>query len=247
MSFLKKIFSKKEYSFSDRLEELGYFKYSPSEEIENLKKRIDENYSQIEILSTPRDEKYRPIDLRYYFCDSEDIHEHNGYKEYIEYIRPTLEKLSIYDEVKKTIPDSSNTNIHIDSVYNLIMYLNQILDSNRINENWYPIYGGNDGRLILLTPKQFEFLVETIKDAKSRPFEIESWRKLVVYSKSERSNSQTQTEKKVVEGSRIDHVKYGQGTVKELNDKGVAVIDFKDGGERKIIMKYAKYKILNGK
>jgi len=141
--------------------------------------------------------------------------------------------------------DSSNTNIHVDSVYNLIKYLNQILDSYQIDENWYPIYGGNDGQLILLTPKQFEFLHETIKDAKSRPFEIEAWRKLVVYNKTEKSNYQSQTEEKVVEGSRIVHVKYGQGTVKEINNKGVAVINFKDGGERRIIMKYAKYELLN--
>ena len=245
MSLLKKLFGKKDKTFSDKLEELEYFKYSPREEILNLKKKIDENYSRIEILSTPMDKKYRPIDLRCYFCDGEDIHEHNGYKEYIEYIRPTLEELKIYDEVKKNIPDSSDTSIHVDSLYNLIKLLNQILDSNRINENWYPIYGGNDGQLILLTPKQFEFLKETIKDAKSRPFEIEAWRKFVVYSKSEKSKSQPQTEKKVAEGSRIDHVKYGQGTIKEINEKGVAIIEFKDGGERRIIMKYAKYEILN--
>lgn len=245
MSLLKIIFSKKEKTFSDKLEELEYFKYSPGEELLNLKKKIDENYSRIKILSTPMDDKYRPIDLRYYFCDGEDINEHNGYKEYIEYIRPTLEELKIYDEVKKNIPDSSDTSIHVDSVYNLIKLLNHILDSNRINENWHPIYGGNDGQLILLTPKQFEFLKETIKDAKSRPFEIEAWRNFVVYSKSEKSKSQAQTEKKVAEGSRIDHVKFGQGIIKEINDKGVALIEFNDGIERRIIMKYAKYEILN--
>jgi len=82
MSLLKKIFSKKENSFSDKLEELEYFKYSPKEEILNLKKKIDENYNRIEILSTPMDEKHRPIDLRYYFCDGEDIHEHNGFEQH---------------------------------------------------------------------------------------------------------------------------------------------------------------------
>ncbi len=245
MSLLRNIFGKKNKTFSDKLEELEYFKYSPREEILNLKKKIDENYSRFEILSTPMDKKYRPIDLRYYFCDGEDINEHNGYKEYIEYIRPTLEELKIYDEVKKIIPDSSDTRIHVDSVCNLIQLLNQILDSNHINENWYPIFGGNDGQLILLTPKQFEFLKEMIKDAKSRPFEIEAWRKFVVYSKTGKSEYQPETEKKVAEGSRIDHVKFGQGTIKEINKKGVAVIEFKDGIERRIIMKYAKYEILN--
>ena len=239
------MFGNQEKSFSEELEELGYFKYSPIEAIESLKKKVDKNYNQFKILSTPKDGKSRPIDLRFYFCDGESVHEENGYKEYVEYIRPTLKKLNIYDEVNAVIPTSSNTSIHVDSVYNLIKHLNQILDSNQIGENWYPVYGGNDGQLILLTPEQFKFLRESIKDAKSRPFEIEAWRKLVVFDKSGNSNTDNQVGKKVAQGNRIDHAKYGHGIIKEINSKGVAIIDFEGIGERKIIMKYAKYDILD--
>lgn len=245
MSFIKKILGKREKSFSDKLEELGYFKYSPTKEIKALKEKIDESYNQIQILSTPKDEKYRPIDLRYYFCDGESIHEYNGYKDYVDYISPSLEKLGILDKVKGNISDSSTANIDVDSVYNLIKSLNRILDENRISETWYPIYGGNDGQLILLTPELFEFLSESIKDAKSRPFEIEAWRKLVIYSKSEQSNINLQQEKKVIQGNRIIHAKYGHGVIKEINEKGLALIDFKEHGERKIIIKYAQYEIID--
>jgi len=55
--------------------------------------------------------------------------------------------------------------------------LNDQLRLQKSNEQFYPISSGNDGRMVLLTPKQFEFVKANYPKDNEHPKEINDWKR----------------------------------------------------------------------
>ena len=62
------------------------------------------------------------------------------------------------------------------------------------------------------------------------------------------SSEYSATSDELQEGSRIEHQRFGKGTVKELrgsNADTLAVVDFDNVGEKKLLLRFAKFKIIS--
>ena len=57
-----------------------------------------------------------------------------------------------------------------------IEMLNAELESQKSEERFYPISAQNDGRLVLLTKKQFEFVNENYPNDNEHPKTLKNWK-----------------------------------------------------------------------
>lgn len=231
-------------TFSDELEQYEYFKYTNLNQLIFVKNEIDKVFNKLQILSSPKTKDFLPLDLRLYFCDMVVLCEPMGYAKYIEQIKPTLQLLNVYEDAIRLLPQSTETEINVDSVYIFFKSLNEITKLKGIDETWFLIYGGNDGQALLLNKDLFKFLSHFIKDAKSKPVNIETWRELMIWGYAPKPDINLQS-KIPSPGDKIDHNSLGLGIIKTVSDRGVAVIDFELHGDRNVILQYAKYKFIN--
>lgn len=62
-----------------------------------------------------------------------------------------------------------------------IEMLNEELEIQNSEERFYPISSQNDGRMVLLTKKQFEFIKENYPNDKEHPKELAVWKKKIIF------------------------------------------------------------------
>lgn len=138
------------------------------------------------------------IDNRFYFVDSEELFEIGGLIKYLEIVKLVFEKLDLklnYSNesiqtdkyCKHTIELNGREYVAFDSNFgklnwgiayvNFIKMLNSELSAQKSEERFYPISCQNDGRIVLLTAKQFEFVKKHYPNDGEHPQEIEIWKK----------------------------------------------------------------------
>ena len=184
-------------SFVDTLTELGYFKYTDTQNMDSLKKEIASIFDQHKVLTTVSYEKppFQSFCYRLYSCDGETLFELGGVEDYLKDIKPTFDKLNIPLHWKDDhfSQDATEHSIVInDKKYfpfkgepndlrawgiatkNFVEIINDQLIINNSDERVYPILFNNDGHIIFLTDKQYQFVSQYL-DKTERPMEINLW------------------------------------------------------------------------
>ena len=184
-------------SFVDTLTELGYFKYTDTQNLDTLKKEIASVFDQHKVLTTVSYEKppFQSFCRRLYSCDGETLFELGGVEDYLKDIKPTFDKLnipllwkddhfsqdatehSIVINDKKYFPfkgDPNDLRAWGIATKNFVEIINDQLSIHNSDERVYPILFNNDGHIIFLTDKQYHF-VSRYLDKTERPMEINLW------------------------------------------------------------------------
>ncbi|HYG16586.1 MAG TPA: hypothetical protein VEC12_12595 [Bacteroidia bacterium] len=82
------------------IEEKGYFKYTDSTRIEELKNKIIEEFHPESTVSTIEDDSVRyPLEFRLYTCDGESVYEDGGFTDLLKDLKPTFDKIGLRTEV----------------------------------------------------------------------------------------------------------------------------------------------------
>lgn len=190
--------------FVMQLDELGYFKYANSSDLDSLKANfINEFDPESELTSVWDDNTNLPKDFRYYSCDGEDVYEEGGIVELLKDLKPAFEKMNFkcditnhfeeWDEKNKWLNQKITINGTEYIIYKnfkdgyggwgetpfrIAQILNIELKKQNIDEQIYLVNGGNDGRLAILSNAQFELIDKTYKDENLKPLEINRWAKV---------------------------------------------------------------------
>lgn len=199
---VKTIYTREEASnFVNKLNDLGYFKYTDYDQLDTLKEIFIYQYNpESELPVAIDDYSNLPIDYRYYYCDSETIFEADGVRNLIEELRQVFRKMNFkcvvtnhieeWDDEKEWLNHSltiNGTNYIIFknyegydwdvAIYRIAEILNIELKKQNIDEQFYLINGGNEGKLALLSKAQYKFIYDTFKDKQWKPLEINEWAK----------------------------------------------------------------------
>ena len=185
-------------NFIDTLAELGYFKYTDSNNLDTLKNEIENVFEKHRVLATTYNITLPPIQpfcYRLYDCDGEVLFELGGLEKCLNAIKPTFEKLNIPLNWKEDYfsEDATEHSIVInDKKYfafkgdpsglqawgiatkNFVEIINDQLAIHKSNERVYPILFNNDGHIIFLTDSQYNFVSQHL-DKIERPMEINLW------------------------------------------------------------------------
>ncbi|MDG1573425.1 hypothetical protein OZ410_13935 [Robiginitalea sp. M366] len=183
----------------EELERLGYFNLTSESELDTVKADFEIKYTDQNFFQGPmRGETLNFMDYRYYWVDCEELFEVGGLTTYLKQVKPTFEKLGLelaweneqseQDERswKHTIELNGNEYVAFDGPFsdldwgvayvNFIDMLNAELRRQHSNEQFYPIDCGNDGRFVLLTPNQYDFIIRNYPIDHEHPTTMSSWR-----------------------------------------------------------------------
>ena len=246
------LFKKKEKSkptFMELLDRTGYFEFTDKEKLQELKASIQSGYEKYRIFNTKYDNNSCPNCKKVYFCDSEKVFEEYGYKEQLKKMKGGIEKVANFNDLINHIPESFDYESNLkgdwfDGVADFTKRINDFLEKVDSKYKFYPAYGGNEGSMYILNEYQYLLLNRAIKYEHTRPMELGDWIDKYKPNKSKQTPNPEMSTDKLSEGMQIKHMKFGIGQILEINDKGVANINFEDG-EKKIILKYAKLELLN--
>ena len=189
--------------FVDKIDSLGYFKYAEANYRDSLKMNFINNFDPDNELVTLWDEQtYTPLDYRYYMCDGETVYEEGGITEMLEDMKPTFEKigfkLSIDDHIEEWDSENQWLNHRItlngteytifknfrgygwgEAVQRLAEILNDELEKQQIDENIYLVNGANDGRLVFLSEKLYQYIYSIYHNPQWKPLEVTEWTKVM--------------------------------------------------------------------
>ncbi|MDB9755866.1 hypothetical protein OAB20_06235 [Winogradskyella sp.] len=181
------------------LENLGYFNLTETSELENAKKEMAEASDVLEYFSgTTRGETLDFVDNRFFFIDCEELFETDGLTHYLNKVKVTFEKLKLQLEIsneqseqtddywKHTIDLNNKQYIAFEDEFtiydwdiayiNFIEMLNNQLEIQNNENRFYPIRTGNDGEIVLLTDKQFQFIKKHFPNDDEHPKTMANWK-----------------------------------------------------------------------
>ncbi|QEE48227.1 hypothetical protein FUA48_01135 [Flavobacterium alkalisoli] len=185
--------------FVEKLDELGYFKYADKKDKDSLKQELITSFNPNNELVTLWDEESgAPLDYRYYFCDGETLFEQGGFTEILSELQPTFQKIGLeitvteHQEEWDTENEWLNHSITInnqkytifknfkdygwgEATQRLVDIINDQLSKQQKEDRLYPVSGGNDGRLIFLSYKQYKYIYSIYKNPEWKPLEIKEW------------------------------------------------------------------------
>jgi hypothetical protein len=189
-----------------KLEELGYFKYTSSHHIGEVKIEIQTNFEKSGALATVIDKALLPLDYRLYFCDAEQLFEEGGLEEYLAYAKHAFDKRGltlhweneILRETKTTLRHLVTVNGKEYTLYNgslkdlrhrgiaqanFYTMINDQLELQTSDERLYPISGGEQGQFAFLTNEQFEYISSTFYQGKDvsrfdKIYSLADWKKV---------------------------------------------------------------------
>lgn len=189
--------------FVKQLDELGYFKYADSSDLDSLKATfINEFDPDTELTSIWDENTHLPKDYRYYFCDGEEVYEQGGILGLLKDLNPVFEKMNFTCNVSNNLEEWDSKNKWLnheitingtkyivlknfkgygwgESPFRIAQILNIELRKQNIDEQLYLVNGGNDGRLAILSKKQYELIYKTYKDDNWKPLQINEWAKVL--------------------------------------------------------------------
>lgn len=181
------------------LSKLDFFNLTDKSDLKRTKAEFEKSYNELSFFEGLMKEDLVFTDNRFYFIDSETLFEGGGLIQYLETVKISFEKLNlklfISDEYnnqtekhwKHTIKLNGKEYVAYDrdfgendwgiSYINFIEMLNSELKLQNSKEQFYPISSGNDGRMVLLTEKQFEFVQINYPNNNEHPKKISDWKK----------------------------------------------------------------------
>jgi hypothetical protein len=191
------------YVFVDKLDDMGYFKYADSVNIDTLKQDMIMFYNPESYLTTIWDDStYIPLDYRLYFCDNEYVSEGGGIVGMIEEMKPTFERMGAKMTIDYNISEYDmennwlNHKISINgneyelfknftgtgwghAVKKLAWVVNKELTAQGIKDRVYLINGGNDGMLVFLTPQQYLYIYSNYSNPYWKPLQVYEWARVM--------------------------------------------------------------------
>ncbi|MDV6168849.1 hypothetical protein R1T16_10465 [Flavobacterium sp. DG1-102-2] len=185
--------------FVAHLEKLGYFKYASPKDFDSLKVNMANLYDPSnELVTIWDDETGTPRDYRLYACDSEALFEAGGFKEMLAALKPTFDKIGLKTEVSSHVEEWDTKNNWLnhfisingtrytifknftgsgwgEAVQTFADILNNELQLQNKEDRIYLINGGNDGRIIFLSPAQFNYIDSIYNNKQWKPLEVKDW------------------------------------------------------------------------
>jgi hypothetical protein len=181
------------------LEKLNFFNLTDKAELNAEKIELEKAFDELNFFEGKlRGETLNFVDNRFYSIDSEELFEIGGLTNYLKIVKPTFEKLGLklnYSNEKSsqtkeywkhTIELNGKEYVAFDNNFGeldwgiayvkFIEMLNAELEAQKSDERFYPISAQNDGRLVLLTKKQFEFVKENYPNDNEHPKPLEDWK-----------------------------------------------------------------------
>ena len=234
---------KEEVLFIELLEESEYFEFTNEEHKGKLKHRIKKYFDSYKTFNTARDKDNKSVCKKVFFCDSESLFEQGGYKSQLQDMEIGLKKICDYNNLIAQIPNSANVEEQADAVVDFTKRVNNYLKNIHSTYQCYPVYGGNEGSIYLLSEKQFLVINKAINDEYTRPLLLQDW--IIYYNPKTESNQfeiKRNTENLKV-GSKVKHIKYGVGEVLKIDGGVIANIKFASG-EKRISLEFALLQLL---
>ena len=229
-------------TFMELLERSEYFEFTEKENLRELKMSIQSGYDKYRTFNITSDSNRNPTCSRAFFCDSETVFEGFGFREQLNKMSEGIEKVCNYNDLINQIPESYDYEANpngdwFNGVADFTKRVNHYLVQNKFDYKFYPAYGGNEGSMYILNEFQYLLLNKAIKDEHTRPMELDEWiNKCNPISSQPTISAKASTEELKV-WMQVKHVKFGDGQILEIDEKGVANIKFAEG-ERRIILKY---------
>lgn len=181
------------------LSKLDFFNLTDKSNLKTTKTEFEKSYNELVFFEGLMNEDLIFTDNRFYFIDSETLFEGGGLIQYLEIVKLSFEKLNLKlvfsDEYnnqtekhwKHTIRLNGKEYVAFDndfgkndwgiSYLKFIEMLNSELKLQNSKEQFYPISSGNDGKMVLLTEEQFEFVKENYPNNNEHPKKISDWKK----------------------------------------------------------------------
>ncbi len=183
------------------LDKLDFFNITDESEIETVKKEFAESNDKWNFFSgTMRGETTNYTDNRFFNVDCETLFETDGLTEYLDKVKFSFEKLGLkldyanekseqtknywkhtielnrteYTAFEGTFTDYDWGNAYV----NFITMLNEELKVQKSENRFYPIKCDNDGEMVLLTFKQFDFAKKHFPNDSEHPKKLTEWKKI---------------------------------------------------------------------
>lgn len=181
-------------SFIERLEQLGYFQFTPPEVVDSVKVEMGKHYERYgELTSVDMDN--HPVCHRLFSADEEELFEEGGMIAILKYLKFAFEVRGLQLEINKHFEQYKNKDANqwvilnnrkyilynnVDSSFKTWEYATTVLgtmlnDELRVqgsNEQFYTVSGGNDAKLILLTKAQYDFIINADMKEELKPRSI---------------------------------------------------------------------------
>jgi hypothetical protein len=182
----------------EKLDELGYFKYAALSDIQEIKNDLIDSLTKLNYLGYVSFDKspYNSKDYRHYHFDGEDLFEEGGFVWQLEAMKTLFDKMDFKVEVSNHIEDWDNEKglNHLitlngkeyvifknfnaygwgEAAQRFAEIINDQLKLQNKDEQLYLVNGGNDGKAVYLTDKQFALLDPILKGT-DRPLKVEDW------------------------------------------------------------------------
>lgn len=181
-----------------QLNELNFFNLTDKEDLKITKDEFEKSYNELSFFEGHMREDLSFTDNRLYFVDCETLFEGGGLINYLETVKISFDKLNLKLLISDEFHDLTDKHwlhkiklngkeyVAFDDDFgnyewtiaflNFIEMLNDQLKIQGSIEQFYPISFGNDGRMVLLTKDQFEFVKQNYPDNAEHPKEISVWK-----------------------------------------------------------------------
>jgi len=183
------------------LDKLEFFNLTDESEIETVKQEFAESKDKWNFFSgTMRGETTDYTDNRFFAVDCETLFETDGLTEYLNKVKSSFDKLGLRLDYaneksqqtdnywKHTIELNGTEYVAFDGQFtdydwgiaylNFIKMLNSELENQNSENRFYPIKCDNDGEMVLLTFKQFDFAKKHFPNDNEHPKKISEWKSI---------------------------------------------------------------------
>jgi len=183
-----------------RLEELGYYKYADSKDLDTLRKDLASSLAEYGVLSTvSNDRTFIPLDNRLFLFDGETLFEQDGFMDAIKSMQPLFDKMNFKVAITNHIEEADNHWLNHRVTINGKPYIifanfegygwgeaaqrfaeiiNDQLELQKKDERLYLINGANDGTSIYLTDEQYKLIDSVLTDEQWKPLPVDKWCKV---------------------------------------------------------------------
>jgi hypothetical protein len=181
------------------LDRRHFFDLTDTADITETKKEFEDSYNRLHFFEGKmKGETIIFTDNRFYVIDCEELFEIGGLTKYLNVVKISFEKLHLklaYSDEKSAQTEKNwNHTINLNgkqyvaynddfgdldwgiAFINFIEMLNDQLYRQGSNEQFYPISSGNDGKMVLLTPEQFQFVQINFPHDENLPKTLIEWR-----------------------------------------------------------------------
>lgn len=183
------------------LDSLGFFDLTSKTELATVKKEFAVSKDSLNFFwGTMRGDTTEYTDNRFFAVDCETLFEEGGLTEYLDLVTLSFEKLGLdlvySDEKSEQVEASWTHTIKLNGVeyiafkgtfseydwgnayVNFIEMLNDQLKRQENDNRFYPILCQNDGHIVLLTPKQFDFVHKYYPTTSEYPKALQEWKRI---------------------------------------------------------------------